>query len=143
MSLSACFEHQPFAPHQTYCRHKNMIKYLMHFFQISEVQDSSQQLNPGVLRAPPGTDSNLWRCTALDYLRSRAGLAITVLLTLFIHQKIEGIAVQYGHKHIITNGKLCLQFLLYAAKFRQRERSDMQALALHMCINYNTIAFCY
>lgn len=35
------FEHQPFAPHQTYCRHKNMIKYLMHFFQISEVQDSS------------------------------------------------------------------------------------------------------
>lgn len=53
------------------------------------------------------------------------------------------LTVQYGHKHVITNGKLCWQFLLYPAKFRQMERSAMQALVLHMCINYNTVVFCY
>lgn len=147
MSSSACFQRHHFAPHETCCRCKYMTKYLMHF-EISKVQnrDYSSSWIQGVLRAQlscPGTDSNLWRCTALSYLRSRAGLVITILLPLFVHQKIECVTVQYSHKHVITNGKFCWQFLLYPAKFRQMERSAMQALVLHMCINYNTVAFCY
>ena len=52
-----------------------------------------KQLNPGSVKSItyPGTDSNCWRCIALGYLRSRDGLAITILLTLFVHQKIEGV----------------------------------------------------
>lgn len=78
-----------------------------------------------------------------EQLRSRAALEITILLTPFVHQKTEGVTVQYSHKHFITNGKLCQQLLLYPAKLRQMERSAMQALILHMCINYNTVDFWY
>lgn len=109
-------------------------------------QDYSSRWIQGMLRAHlsyPGTDSNLWRSTTLGYLRSRPGFTITSLLTIFIHQKVESVTAQYSHKHIIANGKLCWQFLLYPAKYTEMERSATQALILHMCINYNTVAFCY
>lgn len=122
--------------------------YLMYFFQISQVwnRDYSCSWIQGMLRAHlsyPGTDSNFWRGTALGYLRSRPGFTITILLTVFIHQKIEGVTARYSHKHIIANGKLCWQFLLYPAKYTEMERSATQAQVLHTCINYNTVAFCY
>lgn len=125
-----------------------MTTYLIHLFQISQIwnRDYSSRWIQGMLRAHlnyPGTDSNFWRSTTLGYLRSRPGFTITDLLTISIQQKVESVTVQYSHKHIIANGKLCWQFLLYPAKYTEMERSAMQALVLHMCINYNTVAFCY
>lgn len=145
---SASFKHQPFALHQTCCRYEYMTMYLMYWFPISQIwnTDYSSRCIQGMLRAHlsyPGTDSNLWRSTTLGYLRSRPGFTITNLLTILIHQKVESVTVQYSHKHIIANGKLCWQFLLYPAKYTEMERSAIQALILHMCINYNTVAFCY
>lgn len=69
MSSPACFKHQHFAPQKIYCKYKYVQVYNQEFDAFFFFFPSSfQSPEQGVLRVQlscPGTDSNLWRCTAL------------------------------------------------------------------------------